>query len=69
MKKECDFSKGERGRFYKKGAKLNLPIYLDKKNRAFVERLAERKKRDVSDVAHAYFSSSEINPSTVRSAS
>lgn len=52
MKKEYDFSKGERGRFYKKGATLNMPIYLDKKNRAFVERLAERKKRDVSDVAN-----------------
>ena len=52
MKKEYDFSKGERGRFYKKRAMLNLPIYLDKKNRAFVERLAERKKRDVSEVAN-----------------
>lgn len=29
MKKEYDFSKGERGRFYRPGAKLNLPVYLE----------------------------------------
>jgi len=29
MKKEFDFSKGERGKFYRPGAKLNLPVYLE----------------------------------------
>jgi hypothetical protein len=29
MKKEYDFSKGERGKFYRPGTKLNLPIYLE----------------------------------------
>ena len=29
MKKEYDFSKGERGKFYRSGAKLNLPVYLE----------------------------------------
>jgi hypothetical protein len=29
MKEEYDFSKGERGKFYRPGAKLNLPVYLD----------------------------------------
>ena len=29
MKKEYDFSKAERGRFYRPGARLNLPIYLE----------------------------------------
>jgi hypothetical protein len=29
MKKEYDFSKGERGKFYRPGAKLNLPVYLE----------------------------------------
>jgi hypothetical protein len=28
MKKEYDFSNAERGRFYRPGLKLNLPIYL-----------------------------------------
>jgi len=29
MKKEYDFSKGERGKFYQPDAKINLPIYLE----------------------------------------
>ncbi len=30
MKDEYDFSKGERGRFYRPDTKLNIPLYLDK---------------------------------------
>lgn len=29
MKKEYDFSKGERGKFYHPDAELSIPIYLD----------------------------------------
>jgi len=29
MRKEYDFSKGERGKFYRPGIQLNLPIYLE----------------------------------------
>jgi hypothetical protein len=29
MKRECDFAKAARGKFYRKGAELRLPIYLD----------------------------------------
>ena len=29
MKKEYDFSKGERGKFYRPGVELNIPVYLD----------------------------------------
>ena len=29
MKPEYDFSKGERGKFFRKNARLNLPVYLD----------------------------------------
>jgi len=29
IKKEYDFSKGERGRFFRPEAKLNIPVYLD----------------------------------------
>lgn len=28
MKDEYDFSKGERGKFYRPGLKLQLPVYL-----------------------------------------
>ena len=29
MKKEYDFSKAERGKFYRPGTRFNLPVYLD----------------------------------------
>lgn len=29
MKREYDFSKAERGKLHRPGAKLNLPVYLD----------------------------------------
>jgi len=29
MKPEYDFSQGERGKFYRAGAKLKIPVYLD----------------------------------------
>jgi hypothetical protein len=29
MKKNYDFSKGERGKFYRPDAELNMPIYLE----------------------------------------
>jgi hypothetical protein len=29
MKREYDFSKGERGKFFRPNAELRLPIYLD----------------------------------------
>lgn len=29
MREEYDFSKGERGKFYRSDARLNLPVYLD----------------------------------------
>lgn len=29
MREEYDFSKGERGKFYKPNTTMNLPVYLD----------------------------------------
>lgn len=29
MKQEYDFSKGERGKFFRPGAELNIPVYLE----------------------------------------
>ena len=43
MKDEYDFSKGERGKFYRPDAKLNLPIYLDDEVFAFIEDIASKK--------------------------
>jgi cytidylate kinase len=50
MKREYDFSKAVRGRFYRKRAELRLPIYLDAKLQGQWERLAEKKGKDISEV-------------------
>ena len=53
MKKEYDFSKGERGKFYRKDVVLNLPIYLDADNLIFVQNIAEKKNTDLNTVVNA----------------
>lgn len=52
MKKEYDFSTGVRGKFYRPGLKLSLPVYLDQEALAFVQRIARRKKSDISTVVN-----------------
>ena len=53
MKKEYDFSKGERGKFYRKDVVLNLPVYLDADNLKFVQNIAEKKNTDLNTVVNA----------------
>ena len=50
MKPHYDFSNAERGKFYRKGARVRLPIYLDTKLQKRLEHIAEKKGRDVGDV-------------------
>ncbi len=52
MKKEYDFSKGERGKFYNKNIKLNMPVYLKPDVYSFVEKIAQKKKSDISTVVN-----------------
>jgi hypothetical protein len=52
MKDEYDFSKGNRGKFYRPDAKLNLPIYLENEVMVFVEKLATKRKKDVSYIVN-----------------
>lgn len=52
MKREYDFSKAERGKFYKRGAKLRLPIYLDAKLQNEVERIAHKSGKDIGEVVN-----------------
>ena len=54
MKREYDFSKAVRGKFYRKGAELRLPIYLDPKLQEQVERLAEKNGKDVSEMVNQF---------------
>jgi len=52
MRKEYDFSKGERGKFYHPDMKLNIPIYLDEQVSAFVEKIASKRGIDRSAVVN-----------------
>ena len=45
MKREYDFSKAVRGKFYHKTALLRLPIYLDQKLQYHIEKIAKRRKQ------------------------
>jgi hypothetical protein len=43
MPDEIDFSKGERGKFFRPGMRLNLPVYLDSEVQARLATLASAK--------------------------
>ncbi len=52
MKKEYDFSKAERGRFYRPGAKLNIPVYLKPRVHSHLARVARKRGEDISTVVN-----------------
>lgn len=52
MPAEVDFSGGTRGKFYRPGMKLNLPVYLDADVQAYLAAIATRKGVPLSDVAN-----------------
>jgi hypothetical protein len=52
MRKEYDFSQGERGKFYTKDARFNLPVYLDDEVFEYLENLARKRKTDISTIVN-----------------
>jgi len=52
MKKEYDFSKGERGKFFRKDIKINIPIYLEADALEFVKSIAKKKKTDLNTIVN-----------------
>jgi len=52
MRREYDFSKGQRGKFYRPDMKLNVPIYLDEEVSALVDKIASKKKIDRTSVVN-----------------
>ena len=52
MKTKYDFSKGERGKFYRADAVFQLPIYLEKDVDEFIRHLAEAKGKDVGELVN-----------------
>ncbi len=52
MKQEYDFSVGTRGKFYHKEVQINLPVYLEKTNLMFVEKIAKEKNSDLNTIVN-----------------
>jgi hypothetical protein len=48
MKREYDFSAGQRGKFYRPNAQFNLPVYLEPEIQARLSKAARKRKEDVS---------------------
>lgn len=53
MRKEYDFSKGKKGKFFNPKAKFNIPIYLDSEAQIFIEKIAKKKKTNPSKIVNA----------------
>jgi len=54
MKKEYDFSKGERGKFYHPEAQLNLPVYLEPDVAEFIQRQSTEKNTDIQTIVNQW---------------
>ena len=53
MKKQYDFSNAERGKFYRKGAVLRLPIYLEMKLQNHLQRIARKKHQEMGEMVNS----------------
>jgi len=52
MKPECDFTKGERGRFFRPDAEARLPIYLDAEIQKYLADRAAEKGVPLTDLVN-----------------
>ena len=54
MKKDYDFSKGVRGKFYRPDAELSLPVYLEPDVAKVVRERAEKKDVGIGTVVNEW---------------
>jgi len=54
MKKEYDFSKGERGKFFRPDVELNIPIYLEPKIAEAVREHAKNRRTNVGSLVNEW---------------
>lgn len=54
MKKEYDFSKGERGKFYHTDTELYLPIYLERETLEILKKLSKKKGVEMSAIVNEW---------------
>lgn len=52
MKPEYNFQKGERGKFHRPGAALQIPVYLEPEVLAFVSSKAEKKGVGIDQIVN-----------------
>jgi hypothetical protein len=64
MKKEYDFSKAVKGKFYRHDIRLDLPIYLDTRIARFIQNLARRKKADRQTIVNELLRKEMAHPTT-----
>lgn len=53
MEVEYDFSKAERGKFFREGARFDLPVYLEEDVRGYLEERARAKGTDLGSLVNA----------------
>jgi hypothetical protein len=49
---EIDFSRGQRGKFYRQDVRINQPVYLDDEVLSYLSQVAAKKGLGVSQVAN-----------------
>ena len=54
MKKEYDFSKGQRGKFYRPGVELNIPVYLEPDVAKVVRQRARKTDASIGTVVNEW---------------
>ena len=54
MKKEYDFSKGKRGKFYRQDAELYLPIYIEPDMMVALRKFSKNKGVDVETIVNEW---------------
>ncbi|HEY6239842.1 MAG TPA: hypothetical protein VIW78_03315 [Burkholderiales bacterium] len=52
MKQRYDFSKGERGKFYKPDAAFKLPVYLDAEVEGYLAKRAQPKGLELDELVN-----------------
>ena len=54
MKKEYDFSKGQRGKFYRPSVELNIPVYLEPDVATVVRQRARKTDASIGAVVNEW---------------
>ncbi len=54
MKKEYDFSKGERGKFYRPDTELYLPIYIEPAMMEVLRKFSKKKGVEVATIVNEW---------------